>query len=223
MNVYEALDSRLSVRDFLPTPVPAEVIRRVLAAAVRSPSGGNLQPWQLHVLAGEPLAALKATMQQRVVDAPRGEDPEAEIYPPGLVSPYNERRLQCGEDMYGTLGIPRDDKAARRQWFARNFAFFGAPMAMFCTIDRSMGRPQWADLGLLLQSVMLLLRAEGLDSCPQACWTLYPDTIARTLGLAPEQRLYCGLAIGWRHPEHPVNQLRTQRAGLDEAVRFIGV
>ena len=163
MTVSEALDTRMSVRDFLPTPVPGALIREILAKASRAASGGNVQPWHVDVLAGEPLAEFKSIMQRRLAEVAAGdthEKPEYDIYPPNLWPPYRDYRFELGEAMYRCLGIPRDDKAARLRWFARNYQFFGAPMALFCTIDRKMGPPQWSDLGMFLQSVMLLLRED---------------------------------------------------------------
>ena len=226
MTVTEALETRISVRDFLPTPVPLEVIRRVLATASRSPSGGNLQPWHIDVVAGAKLDELKAIMQRRLAEVAAGdrsEQPEYDIYPKELVSPYRDYRFKIGEDMYARLGIPREDKPARLRWFARNFEFFGAPLALFCSMDRGMGPPQWSDLGMYLQSVMLLLRAEGLDSCPQEAWSVYPKTVGEFLGLPPDRMLFCGMAIGYRNPDHPVNQLVADRAPLDEFARFQGI
>ena len=225
MNVREALDSRRSVRDFLPTPVPGEVIRRVLAAASRAPSGGNLQPWHIDVVAGSRLDELKALMQRRLAAVAAGnmaEQPEYSIYPKDLVAPYRDYRFKVGEDMYARLGIPREDKAGRLRWFARNFAFFGAPMALFCSVDRRMGPPQWSDLGMFLQSVMLLLREEGLDSCAQECWSVYPRTIGQFIGLPPERMLFTGMAIGYANREHPVNALHTDRAPVADFAAFHG-
>ncbi len=226
MNIYEALASRRSVRDFLPTPVPGEVIRRVLTAASRAPSGGNVQPWHIDVVAGERLDELKAIMRRRMQQVAAGDDaerPEYDIYPKELVAPYRDYRYQLGEAMYATLGIPREDKAGRLKWFARNFQFFGAPMALFCSIDRRMGPPQWSDLGMFLQSVMLLLREEGLDSCPQECWSVYPQTIGRFIAIPAERMLFCGMSIGHANAEHPVNRLASARAGLAQFATFHGV
>ena len=175
------------------------------------------------MLAGEALAAFKALMQTRLAPAAAPEPAEYDIYPRELRSPWRDRRFAVGEAMYAQLGIAREDKAARRRWFANNFAFFGAPLALFCSVDRSMGPPQWSDLGMYLQTVMLLLREEGLDSCPQECWAIYPDTVRETLQLPPERMLFCGMAVGKRDPAHPVNALVAERAALDEFVRFHGV
>ena len=226
MTVTEALNSRLSVRDFLPTPVSGEQIRRVLATASRSPSGGNVQPWRIDVVAGDKLVELKAIMQRRLAEVAAGdksESPEYDIYPKELVSPHRDYRFKIGEDMYARLGIPREDKAARLRWFARNYQFFGAPLALFCSVDRRMGPPQWSDLGMYLQSVMLLLREAGLDSCPQECWAVYPKTIGEFIGLPAERMLFTGMAIGHRNPEHTINQLQSERAAVDMFARFHGL
>lgn len=225
MSVADALASRKSIRDFLATPVPGELIRQVLTDAARAPSGGNVQPWRIDVVAGARLDELKAIMQRRLAEVAQGdrsELPEYDIYPKELVSPHRDYRFKLGEDMYATLGIPREDKAGRLRWFARNYAFFGAPMALFCSVDRRMGPPQWSDLGMFLQSVMLLLREHGLDSCAQECWAVYPKTVGAFIGIPPERMLFCGMAIGHRNPEHPVNTLHADRAPLAEFASFHG-
>jgi nitroreductase len=226
MHVADALAARRSIRDFLPQPVPGDLIRRVLATAARSPSGGNLQPWHIDVLAGDKLAELLALMRERQAAALSGDasDPaEYDIYPKELVSPYRDRRFQIGEDMYAALGIPREDRAARLRWFARNYQAFGAPMLLFCSVDRRMGPPQWSDLGMYLQTVMLLLQEEGVDSCAQEAWSVYPRTVGNFIGIPPERMLFTGMAIGYRNPEHPVNSVVARRAPLDEFARFHGI
>lgn len=223
MDIREAVASRHSIRGFLDKPVDGDVIRRVLAEAARAPSGGNLQPWHVHVLAGEPLAAFKEVIARRVAEAPRGEEMEYDIYPRELGSPYTDRRFKVGEDMYGHVGIAREDRQARREWFAHNFAFFGAPVALFCYVDRVMGPPQWSDLGMFLQTLMLLLRGEGLDSCPQECWAMYPQTIASLLNPPKEHMLFCGMSIGYRDPAVSANNLVSDRAPLEEFASFSGI
>ncbi len=223
MRVSEAVGSRRSVRGFLPTPVDGAVIRRVLDRAARSPSGGNLQPWHIDVVGGEPLAALKAIMLDRVRMAPGGEPTEYDIYPKTLPDRNKTFRFEVGEDLYGALGIPREDKRARLLWFAQNFQFFGAPLALFCSVDRTMGPPQWSDLGMFLQTVMLLLREEGFDSCAQECWAIYPATIGKFLDLPPERMLFCGMAIGFADPVAPANTMSSRRAAVDDFATFRGL
>lgn len=223
MKVSEAIASRRSVRGFLPTPVAPEVIRRVVEAAARAPSGGNLQPWHIDVVAGAPLEELKAIMRERMMANPTGEPTEYDIYPKVLPDPYKGYRFAVGEELYRALGIPREDKAARMMWFSRNFQFFGAPMALFCSVARTMGPPQWSDLGMYLQSLMLLLREEGLDSCPQECWAIYPATIRDFIGIPEDRMLFTGMAIGFKDDGDPANAARPDRAPLAAFATFRGI
>lgn len=222
MDLVEAIESRHSIRDFLPTPVPRETIERVLRVASRAATGGNLQPWHIDIVAGEAIDRLRAIVKEKMAAGVR-EQTQYDIYPKELVSPYRDRRFQIGEDMYARLGIPREDKAARLRWFARNYEFFGAPMALFCTVDRRMGPPQWSDLGMFLQNVMLMLRNEGLDSCAQEAWSTWPDTVGEFIGIPPERMLFTGMAIGYKNPDHPVNQLVAKRAPIEEFTKFHGI
>jgi nitroreductase len=207
MNVSEAVAARVSIRAFRPDPVAGEVVRDLLERAARAPSGGNLQPWRAYALAGEPLAQLKTD----VAANPFGETPEYEVYPPNLWEPFRTRRFQNGEDLYATLGIPREDKAARLAQFARNGALFGAPVGIFFCLDRRLGPPQWADLGMYMQTLMLLAVELGLDTCPQEYWSRYPRTLAGALDLPDELMVFAGMALGLRDPDHPINTLAAGR------------
>ena len=223
MNVSEAVASRRSVRSFLDRPVDAQLLRDILNKAQRAPSGGNLQPWMVHVLAGSELARFKALIAERKLDNPFGEGAEYPIYPEGLIDPYRQRRSQCAEDMYATLGIAREDKAARLEFLAGNFEFWNAPVGLMICIDRSLGATQWVDLGLYLQTVMLLAREAGLDSCAQEFWTLWHESVAEFLQLPANIMPFCGLALGYADSAQPVNSLRTRRADLSENVIFHGL
>jgi nitroreductase len=222
MTVSQALATRLSVRDFLPDPVPESVLRRILEKAARAPSGGNLQPWVVTILTGAPLAALVEKVAARQEEAPKGEAAEYPVYPEAITEPYISRRFKIGEDMYKLLGIPRDDRAARRLWFKSNFRFFDAPVGMFCFTDRQMGKAQFSDLGMFLQSIMLLLREEGFDSCPQEAWAMFAPTIYAHLGTPENLMLFCGMAIGKRNPAAAVNTLVSDRVAVDEFATFQG-
>ncbi|WP_103727663.1 nitroreductase [Novosphingobium sp. HII-3] len=220
MNVSEAVSTRRSVRGFLDKPVDMGLLQALLRKASAAPSGGNIQPWHIHVVSGNRLTELKRVMTAKVIDQPAGEGSEYDIYPRTLDDPYRARTFQIGEALYTCLGIPREDKAARAQWFARNFQCFGAPVALFCYVDRAHGPPQWSDLGMYLQTLMLLLREEGLDSCAQECWALYPRTLETFLQVPPAHMLFTGMSIGWKDEEEPANGLVAQRAPLSEFVRF---
>lgn len=223
MSVSEAIDSRMSCRAFLPTPVPGALIRELLEAAKRAPSGGNVQPWHVYVVAGEPLEELRGIIRAKLPTQPMGEGSEYNMYPPNMTEPYRSRRFKCGEDLYATIGIERADRPGRLAQFARNFDFFGAPAAMFFAIDRQMGADQWSDVGMFMQSLMLLARERGLHTCAQEAWSLWYRTLGEFLEFPPELMLFCGLAIGYRDESAPVNRLRTDRAPLQEFASFRGL
>ena len=219
MDVYEAVTSRRSVRGFTDAPVSRDVLERVLSAAAWSPSGSNLQSWRAYVLTGRPLAELKKRAGERVAARDPWDEREYEMYPQDLKSPYRERRSAFGEERYGALGISREDWESRQRAASANWACFGAPAALFCYIDRGLGRPQWSDLGMYLQTVMLLLRAEGLHSCPQMAWSTVRETVADVLSPPDGLVLFCGMSIGYEDPT--VSYVRTGRAPLDETITFV--
>ncbi|WP_222721021.1 nitroreductase [Actinomadura sp. HBU206391] len=219
VDVYEAVTSRRAVRGFTDQPVPMEVLERVLSAAAWAPSGSNLQPWHAYVLTGGPLAELKKRAGERLAAADPWDEREYEMYPSALKPPYRERRSAFGAQRYGALGISREDWEARQRTAAGNWDCFGAPAALFCYIDRDMGPPQWADVGMYLQTVMLLLRAEGLHSCPQMAWSMYRKTVAEVLSPSDGLILFCGMSIGFE--DVTGGYVRTGRAPLEETVTFV--
>ncbi len=220
VSVSEAVKSRKSIRAFLDTPISDELIREVLSKASRAPSGGNLQPWRVYVLNGDVTERFKAIVRAKV-EAGAVETPEYNVYPKPLKEPYRSSRFKIGEDMYALLKIPRSDKPARLRRLAHNFWFFDAPAALFCFIDRDMGLPQWSDLGMFLQTVMLLFQEAGVDTCAQESWARWPRTVAEFVGAPPELMLFSGLAIGHRDPQHPVNDLVADREPLDQFATFV--
>ncbi|WP_046728817.1 nitroreductase [Streptomyces humi] len=220
MDVYEAVDSRRAVRAFSDRPVPREVLERVLAAAGRAPSSGNLQPWQVYVVSGEPLAELKRRATARALAGDPGDEREFPMYPAELAAPYPERFAAAAAQRYAALGIDRDDPDRPVRIAALNSGAFGAPVVLFCYLDRAMGPGQWADAGMYVQTVMLLLRAEGLHSCPQVMWTTYRRTVGRLVGAGDGPVLLCGVAVGYEREGAP--RVRTGRARLAETVTFVG-
>lgn len=221
MKVSDAVASRMSVRAFLDTPVDGALLRRIIAQAARAASGGNLQPWIVHVLAGDPLCDFLSRMKLRLASGESGQT-EFPTYPPRLKEPYRSRRFEVGKQMYDCMGIAYEDKAARLAWLANNYAFFGAPVGMFCYVDRDMGAAQWSDLGMYLATPALLLREAGLDCCFHEAWARYHPEVDTAVGPAPGHMLFCGVAIGYCDPNAPVNALQSTRAPLDEFATFHG-
>ncbi|MFC0204871.1 nitroreductase [Novosphingobium soli] len=219
MNVAEAVASRRSIRAFTDRPVDLETLRRVLDRARWAPSGCNFQPWQATVLTGEPLRALQEKML-----ASQPQEPIEYSFSEPNGSPRHLARLQSlGAAMYGALGIERGDRQAREEQARDNVVSFGAPALLLCYFERFMGPPQWSDVGMWLQTIMLLLREEGLDSCPQEWMALYARLIKGHIGVPDESHiLFCGLAIGYRQEDAVLNTFERERVPLDEQVRFVG-
>ncbi|MDA4108425.1 nitroreductase [Mycolicibacterium holsaticum] len=219
MDVYQAVRTRRAVRGFTDRPVPRETLERVLTAAAWAPSGSNMQPWRVFVVTGAPLAQLKKLAVERVAAGDPWDERQYEMYPPKPKSPYAERRSAFGKERYSALGIAREDWEARQRAAIANWDCFGASAALFCYIDRDLGAPQWADAGMYLQTVMLLLRAEGLHSCPQMAWSQVRTTVAEVVKPPAELILFCGMSIGYQ--DVALASPRTGRAPLDETVTFI--
>jgi nitroreductase len=222
MSVSEAVSARRSVRAFLERPVARETVAEIVGLAARAPSGGNLQPWQVDVLAGEALAELKRKVAASLAADPAGEGTEFPVYPPALGEPWRGRRFASGEQLYAALGIAREDRAARLRQFAKNFDGFGAPVMLFFSLPRHFGPPQWAHLGMFMQNVMLLAEERGLASCAQEAWALVHKTVGEALGLPEERLFYCGMALGHADEAHPINGWRTERVPPAEFASFRG-
>ena len=216
MKVSEAILLRKSVRQFLKDPVPNSLLRSLLEQASRSPSGGNLQPWHIYVIN-------EASMKDFLSFQESWKEPEVpayEIYPPKLKEPYRTYRYELGEEMYSLLGIPRDDKDARVNQVLKNFNFFGAPAAIFCFIDKSMGPPQWSDLGMFLQTFMLLSQEHGLDTCAQEAWSIKQDSVKSFFSVDDDLMLFCGMAIGFQDKDAKINKLQSKRSPIEDWATF---
>jgi nitroreductase len=218
MDVSQAVEARYSVRAFRPDPVPADLLEDIVRRAARAPSGGNLQPWRVYVVAGAPLAEFKA-----LIAASPLEEAEYDVYPPNLWDPFRTRRFECGEDLYASIGIPRDDRPSRLRQLAQNARFFDAPVGVFFCLDRGLGPPQWSDLGMYMQTLMLLAVERGLATCAQEFWARYPRAVSAFLGLPPELGLFSGMALGYADEAAPINRWRTRRDPPDIWSQMRGV
>jgi nitroreductase len=218
MNVSEALKARTSIRAFKPDPVPEAMVREILDVARWAPSGGNLQPWKVIAVAGAEKDAIIALAKEN----PRGDIGERFVYPADLWEPYRSRRFKVGEDMYALLGIERENKLGRLIQFARNYEFFGAPVALFFIIDKRMGYGQWAHLGMFMQSVALAALDRGVSNCMQEAWATQREPLHKRFNLDESEMVYCAMALGYADETATVNTMRSERASVDEIAVFRG-
>lgn len=222
MTVTEAVRRRRSIRAFLPTPVSEATLREVLDTARWTPSGSNIQAWKVIAVTGAERDAIVRMALESMGTPSMTSNDAFPIYPPDLWEPLRTRRYTLAEDMYRALGIPRTDKPARLRHVARNFELFGAPVGLFFVIDRRVAHGQWAHLGMLIQTVALLLEERGLGSCMQEAWAQFRPQLAVRFGLPADEMVYCGMAVGHPDPAQPVNGFPRERISVDELAQFRG-
>ena len=222
--IDRAISARRSVRAFLDTPVDLLMVKEILEVASRAPSGTNTQPWRVYVLTGD----AKTRLSDEIVDAFLNPEKAAQhheeydYYPKEWIEPFIGRRRKVGFDLYGLLGLAKDDKAGMQQQHARNFRFFDAPVGLIFTIDRVMGRGSMLDYGMFMENIMISAVGHGLATCPQAAFNQFHKIIARHLALPENEAVVCGMALGYEDKRAIVNTLKTTRVPVDEFVRFIG-
>jgi nitroreductase len=218
-SVSAALESRITVRAFKDTPVDERLLMDILEAARRTPSGGNLQPWEVHVMTGQ---TLKDFVAHGVEYATAGnqDEPTHPAYPAALWEPMRSRRYKLGEDMYALLGIAKDDKFGRMAQFLENMKFFKAPVGIIITGHNKLEAPQHMDIGIYLQSLMLLAREHGLHTAPQGWWRNWHSVCDKFLEIPEDQEVMVGMALGYGDETAAVNDLRADRAPLSETHKF---
>lgn len=227
ISVAEAITSRMSVRAFTKEPITSEQILRILNLSARAPSGTNTQPWKAYVLEGEKLAELCRQVCNAYDAIAANPDLQKEYqegydyYPKKWFSPYIDRRRENGWSLYGLLGITKGDKDKMHQQHRKNFEFFGAPVGIFFTIDKELGRGSMLDYGMFLQNFMVAARAEGLDTCPQAAWNAFSKIILPFIGAQDNEMLVCGMALGKADQNEIVNTFRTPRVPAEEFTTWV--
>jgi len=219
MKVTEALTKRKSTRAFLGKMIKPDKIIRILNAARQAPSGSNTQPWQVAVVSGDKKHQLQLLIENAFRNGIKGKM-DYQYYPVEWQSPYKERRLATGIQLYQALNIARDDKQKRQDQWAANYRAFDAPVMLFFFMDPIMQMGSFLDYGTFLQSIMLTAIEEGLATCPQAALGEYPGIVKKTLGYPDESILLCGMAIGYEDTNAEINHYRTPREEVDEFTRF---
>ena len=220
MNIKEAIEKRFSVRAFTKEVPDIETIKAILKTAGTAPSGGNIQPWKVYVLSENAKNELsKKTLYN--FDNGVQEDIEFDIYPKPLADEYKKRRYECGADMYNALAIGKDDLDSRFKQIRENYNFFGAPLGMIITIDKSFGKNGWGHVGMFLENLWLSAIDYGLGICLQESWSIYPKTVKEVTKHPDNEIVWCGVAVGYEDSSNPINQYRTKREDLDSFVKFI--
>ena len=226
-SVDQAIESRMSVRAFTKEPVSRGMILNLLDLSARAPSGTNTQPWKAYILEGEKLQQLchhVCAAYDSIAQHPELEKEYQagyDYYPSKWFSPYIDRRRENGWGLYGLLGITKGDKDKMHAQHRKNFEFFGAPVGIFFTIDKELGRGSMLDYGMFLQNFMIAARGKNLDTCPQAAWNTFSKIILPFIGAQDNEMLVCGMALGHADKEDIVNTFRTPRVSAEEFTTWI--
>ncbi|MBA3980944.1 MAG: oxidoreductase [Alcanivorax sp.] len=220
MSLAEALRNRRSVRGFLDKPVPQAVLDEVFSLAQLAPSNCNIQPWRVLVASG----ATRDTLRERMVaNATQGKaiQPDFE-HLPSFEGVYRQRQVDCAVELYNNMGIARDDKAGRLRATLRNFELFDAPHVAFIGMDRRFGVTVALDVGMYIQSLMLVMTAFGIGSCAQGSMRYYPGDVREVFGEPDDTAILCGISFGYEDTAVDANRTRVGRAPLGESVTFLG-
>src|SRR6202163_3717163 len=215
----DLLASRFSCRAFRPDPVPRATIERILAAAQKTASWCNSQPWQLVIASG---AATRKFRDAMYGAASSGKPNTGDFpFPREYRGVYLERRRESGFQLYNSLGIPRGDKASYARQALENFNFFGAPHVAIIHTDEALGIYGAIDCGAYVGNFLLAAQALGLGTIPQAALAHQSGLIRRHFKLGDDRRVVCGISFGFADHAHKVNSYRTSRASIADTVTFV--
>jgi nitroreductase len=220
MLLTDALRQRRSVRAFKPDPVPLTLVKDLLNEASLAPSGTNIQPWKVHVVAGEVRARLEREVLAHRETNPH--DTSAEFPRAKRTEPYISRARTLGKAMYSLIGVPKGDQAANWAQWGRNYKFFDAPVGLIFTIDKALDRMSYLDTGMFIQNLLLAAKARGLDTCPQGAWNSYWTVTRRVLNVPEDEFIVCGVSLGYADETAAVNTLVADREPLDAFATFHG-
>jgi nitroreductase len=221
--VETAIAGRRSIRAFKPDPVSRDLVEHILDVAARAPSGTNMQPWRAYVLAGQVKDAVSDALLAAHASATSDfSTAEYRYYPAEFFEPYLSRRRKVGFDLYGLLGIKRGETEKMKRQHGRNLVFFGAPVGFVFTIDRRLEIGSWLDYGMFLENIMIAARAHGLETCVQAAFAPFHETIRQHLPIPASEVVVCGMSLGYGDADAPENQLETERTPASDFASFLG-
>ncbi|MFK7994588.1 MAG: nitroreductase [Granulosicoccus sp.] len=221
-SVSEAINTRRSLRAFLPDEVPQSQLTHMLDTAARAPSGTNTQPWKTYVVTGESRERLCTTVCEAFDDPDTPGNSQVDYYPKRWFEPYLGRRRQVGWALYGLLGIGKGEREKTHAQHRRNYLFFDAPVGLIFTVHKELATGSWLDYGMFMENLMLLAREQGLHTCPQAAWADYHAAIRTVLPLSYDEVVVSGMAMGYADPDAIENTLVTERVDSEENVVFLG-
>jgi nitroreductase len=221
MEIKDAVRKRMSIRGYKKEPVSREILTEILAVSLRAPSGMNVQPWEITVVAGEPLDQLRR-MNMELLRS--GQMPESDFgHPKSFAGVHKERQRDLGLELYNLMGIARDDKAKRTEWALHGYRAFDAPAIIIMAADESLeARLAASDIGGLIQTICLVALEYGLGTCINLQGVMFPEAVRQVTGIPASKRIYVCIAVGYPDWDHPANRLISKRESVETAVSWVG-
>ncbi|MBX2849559.1 MAG: nitroreductase [Acidiferrobacterales bacterium] len=219
MELSKAILQRRSIRKYLDTPVEQDLIASIFAQAQESPSNCNTQPWRVSVVSGKVRDDIEKRMLEEIMS---GKQPKP-VFKPGdkdLDGEFRQRQIDCAISLYDSVGVKFEEKDKRQQLMLRNWQFFGAPHGAFFSMPKTMREVNAVDIGIYLQTVMLLMTANGIGCCAQGALAMYPDAAYELAGVPKDHGILFGLSFGYADDGDPLNKYNVGRAELDDSVKF---
>jgi nitroreductase len=221
MDVLEAIQARHSVRDFLPMPVPKDTIMQIMAAATRSPSGGNGQPWEIFVASGATMETIRKAYQERAQSRPGGPGgPPGPTGPPSMPAFIQERMATIRNERMKLLGLDPTDPASGRVFMEWGSRLYGAPVLAVICMDKALS--SHLDLGMLVQTICLAAQGFGVDTMIAGSFLSQPDVLRKELEIPDNLNMVTGIGLGYANPQGIINTYRSPRRPIEEVVRYKG-
>lgn len=215
----QLLRSRRSVRGFKPDPIPQATLEAIFSEAQFSPSNCNTQPWQTYVASGDVCQQLRQGLVEQITS---GTPPKAEFnYFSKFEGEHRTRQVECAEALYGAMGIAREDKQGRMAALVRNYQFFDAPHVAFICMNKEYDIVNGLDIGVYLQTLLLVMEAHGVASCAQGALAYFPSLVKQTLAIPEQEGILVGISFGYEDTAIAANNARTTRAPLQQNVKFV--
>ena len=223
MDFDDVILGRRSIRGYKPDPVPRELIEEIITLAMRAPSSMNVQPWNFYVITGEPLDRIRAGNTERnLAGVPQSR--EFRIGTAGFEGKHRERQVGVAKQLFGAMGIEREDKAGRQDWVLRGFRQFDAPVCVIVTFDKELEGMDDApfDCGAVATALVNAAWSRGLGAVINSQGIMQSPVVREHAGVADDQVIMKSIALGWPDDAFPANAVVSERKSVKEAAVFVG-
>ena len=222
MEFDDVILGRRSIRGYKPDPVPPELIKEILALAMRAPSSMNTQPWNFYVISGAPLDRIRqGNTERNLAGVPHSREFRTGQPFEGV---HRERQIGVAKQLFSAMGIARDDKLQRQEWVLRGFRQFDAPISVVVTYDRSIHGGDIApfDCGAVVNALVNAAWSRGLGCVVNSQGIMQSPVVREHARIPDDQVIMICVAMGYPDDTFPANAVVSRRKSVDDAVTFVG-